>query len=127
MAIAGIGTDLVESSRFRRYLADQKIALLERLFTEDERDYALKKSDPAPHLAARFAAKEACLKAFGTGLRHGLRWVDIEVIGNELGRPELRFSGQAAILAESLDVRTAHLSVSHDGGFALATVVLETS
>jgi len=127
MAIAGLGVDLVETARFSRYLADQKSALLERLFTEAERNYALKKNDPAPHLAARFAAKEACLKAFGTGLRHGLRWVDIEVVANELGCPGLRFSGKAAALAESLNVRTAHLSVSHDGGFAFATVLLETS
>ncbi len=126
MAIAGLGTDLVETIRFQRYIEDNKQALLERLFTESERAYALQKFDPAPHLAARFAAKEACLKAFGTGLRGGVRWLDMEIVPDELGRPRLELVGRAADMAAERNVATVHLSYSHDGGYAVATVVLET-
>ena len=65
MPVAGLGTDLVHVPRFRRFVAEGKTALLERLFTLGERTYALSKKDPAPHLAARFAAKEATIKALG--------------------------------------------------------------
>lgn len=127
MAIVGLGTDLVETARFRRFLDEGKQALLERLFTVAERGYAMGKRDPAPHLAARFAAKEACVKAFGTGLRDGMRWVDFEVIPDETGRPVLHLAGRAAEIAGSLEVQVVHLSFSHEGNYAVATVVLETS
>lgn len=127
MAIVGHGTDLVATDRFRRFLEEGKTALLERLFTAGERDYALQKRNPAPHLAARFAAKEACAKAFGTGIRDGLRWADMEVILDARGRPELRLTGRAAGLAAELGVSQIHLSYSHDGGFAVATVIMESA
>lgn len=127
MAVAGLGTDLVEAARFRRYLDEGKTTLLERLFTEAERSYAFSKRDPAPHLAARFAAKEACLKAFGTGLRGGVRWLEIEVVPDELGCPRLVLSGVAAEMAADRKVDVVHLSYSHDGAYAMATVILETS
>lgn len=127
MAIVGLGTDLVETARFRRFLDDGKTALLARLFTAEERRYAMQKKDPAPHLAARFAAKEAGAKAFGTGIRHGLRWLDMEVVTDAFGRPELRLTGRAAERAAELGVDRTHLSYSHDGGFAVATVIMETS
>ncbi len=127
MAVAGLGTDLVETARFRRYLDENNTALLERLFTEAERSYALSKRDPAPHLAARFAAKEACLKAFGTGLRGGVRWLELEVVPDDLGCPRLVLSGIAADMAAARNVNVVHLSYSHDGAYAVATVILETS
>ncbi|MDT8440751.1 MAG: holo-ACP synthase [Desulfuromonadales bacterium] len=125
MAILGLGTDLARISRFRRFVDDGKAGLLERLFTGAEQRYALGKKDPAPHLAARFAAKEACLKAFGLGLRNGLGWHDLEVVPDPLGRPDLVLSGRAAQLAAERGVRTVHLSYSHDGDYAVATVILE--
>ena len=125
MTIAGIGTDLARVGRFRRFLAEGKSALLERLFSAGERSYALEKKDPAPHLAARFAAKEACLKAFGLGLRKGLSWQDMEIVPDALGRPELVLRGRAAELAAARGVHVVHLSYSHDGDYAVATVVLE--
>lgn len=125
MAILGLGTDLARISRFRQFVADGKTGLLERLFTRDERSYALGKKDPAPHLAARFAAKEACLKAFGLGLRDGLSWHDLEVVPDPLGRPDLILSGRASQLAEGRGVQRVHLSYSHDGDYAVATVILE--
>lgn len=125
MALVGIGTDLARIERFRRFLFEHKHALLARLFTAGERDYALGKKDPAPHLAARFAAKESCLKAFGTGWRAGISWHDMEVVPDALGRPELKLAGRAAEIAAARKVDAIHLSYSHDGDYAVATVVLE--
>ena len=124
MAIVGLGTDLVRTARFQRYL-EEKEALLKRLFTPGECAYAMQKANPAQHFAARFAAKEACLKAFGLGLRDGIRWLDIEVVPDALGRPELHLSGRAGDVAAGLCVVSTHLSYSHDGDYAVATVVLE--
>jgi len=125
MAVIGLGTDLARATRFRRFLEQQKTALLERLFTAGERDYALGKSDPAPFLAARFAAKEACLKAFGLGWREGISWHDMEVVRDDLGRPDLLLTGRAAEIAGQLGVNKIHLSYSHEGDYAVATVILE--
>ena len=125
MPIVGLGTDLARVKRFRRFVVDNKAALLGRLFTLAEREYAFAKKDPAPHLAARFAAKESCLKAFGLGLREGLSWQDMEVVPDELGRPGLQLSGRAAEIAAAKQVEVIHLSYSHDGDYAVATVILE--
>lgn len=125
MTIAGLGTDLVRIERFRRFVAEGKTTLLERLFSPGERSYALEKKDPAPHLAARFAAKEACLKAFGLGLREGLSWQDMEVVPDALGRPDLVLRGRAAELAAARRINVVHLSYSHDGDYAVATVIFE--
>lgn len=126
MPIVGLGTDLVEIRRFRRFIDEEKVALLERLFTLGERSYAEGKSDPAPHLAARFAAKEACLKAFGLGLRDGLSWQDMDVVPDQYGKPSLVLSGRAAEIAGERKVVMVHLSYSHDGNYAVATVILES-
>jgi len=123
--IVGLGTDLVEIRRFRRFVEEKKTALLERLFTSAELDYALSKKNPAPHLAARFAAKESCLKAFGLGLRDGLSWQDMEVVRDELGCPSLVLTGRAAEIASDKGAEVVHLSYSHDGEYAVATVILE--
>ena len=125
MPIVGLGTDLARIERFRAFVVDKKTALLGRLFTLGEREYAFAKKDPAPHLAARFAAKESCLKAFGSGLRGGITWQDMEVVPDELGRPDLRLSGRAAEIAAAKQVEVIHLSYSHDGDYAVATVILE--
>lgn len=126
MPVVGLGTDLARIDRFRKFVEEEKSALLGRLFTLDEREYAFAKKDPAPHLAARFAAKESCLKAFGTGWRDGISWHDMEVVPDELGRPELRLSGRAAEIAGEKSVEVVHLSYSHDGDYAIATVILES-
>ena len=125
MPIVGLGTDLARVERFRTFVTDNKTALLGRLFTLGEREYAFAKKDPAPHLAARFAAKESCLKAFGLGLREGITWQDMEVVPDELGRPDLKLSGRAAEIAAAKQVEVVHLSYSHDGDYAVATVILE--
>ncbi len=124
MAIIGIGTDLARIERFRKFLTpDNKF--LERVYSCEEREYAFVKRDPAPHLAARFAAKEAFLKALGTGLRDGLTWQQVVVVRDELGCPSLQVSGRAAQLMAERGAKSAFLSYSHDGEYAVATVVLE--
>jgi holo-[acyl-carrier protein] synthase len=125
MAIAGIGTDIVQVSRFRRFLERDDRSLLERLFTVDELDYALPKKGAAQHLAARFASKEAFVKALGLGLRDGLSWQDIEVVRDELGCPSLCLTGRAAEIMAERKLTSAFLSYSHEQEYAMATVVLE--
>jgi len=123
--IAGLGTDLARISRFSRLLEERREGVIQRIFTPEERGYALAKKDPAPHLAARFAAKEAFLKALGLGLRDGLSWHDIEVVRDHLGKPSLELSGRAAEISAARGLTPAHLSYSHDGDYAVATVILE--
>lgn len=123
--IAGVGIDLVRIERFRRFVQEKKHGLLERLFTAGEQGYALEKRDPSPHLAARFAAKEAYLKALGLGLREGIGWHDMEVVNDALGCPSLRLSGRAEEIFRARGLNAIHLSYTHDGDYAVATVVLE--
>lgn len=124
--IYGIGVDIVAVGRFQRFIDVGNTAIIERLFTLAERSLCGKRKDAASCLAARFAAKEAFLKALGTGLREGISWVDIEVSNNALGKPELSLSGKAAEQFQVRDLATIHLSLSHDGGNAIAMVVLES-
>jgi holo-[acyl-carrier protein] synthase len=125
VAIAGLGTDLARIGRFRAFLAAGKEGVIHRLFTPGERAYALAKKDPAPHLAARFAAKEAFLKALGLGLRSGISWQDMTVVHDSLGKPSLDLAGRAAEIVGERGLSGIHLSYSHDGDYAVATVVLE--
>jgi len=125
--VAGIGTDLSRAARFEKFLVAGKEGVLLRLFTAGERDYSLAKPTPAPHLAARFAAKEAFLKALGLGLRDGITWQDMEVVRDELGAPSLKLSGRAAEISRARGITAIHLSYSHDGDYSMATVVLEAS
>jgi holo-[acyl-carrier protein] synthase len=125
--IAGIGTDIVATSRFQRFIDDGNQTILERIFTPFERDVCSSRKDSASCLAGRFAAKEAFLKALGTGLRNGISWQDMEVYNDALGKPELRLSGKTAELTQVQKLTGLHLSLSHDGGHAVAMVVLEVS
>ena len=124
--IYGIGTDIVAIERFQRFLDSGNSAIIERLFTPTERSGCGSRKDTASCLAARFAAKEAFLKALGTGLRDGMSWQDVEVSNTALGKPELVLSGTAAEKFQGNGLIRAHLSLSHDGGSAIAMVVLES-
>ncbi|MDH4143617.1 MAG: holo-ACP synthase [Acidimicrobiia bacterium] len=119
----GIGTDAVDIERFRRVLA-RTPRLAERLFTDDERAYASARRDPTQPLAARFAAKEATLKALGVGLG-GAAFRDIEVRRSRAGVPWLALSGQAATLADDRGVARWLVTMSHTDLVAIATVVAE--
>jgi holo-[acyl-carrier protein] synthase len=124
--ISGIGTDIVAIERFQRFVNENNTALLQRIFTEQERAYcSARKVSCAASYSARFAAKEAFMKALGTGLRDGISWHDIEVANNKLGKPELILSGKAMQIFLELGLNCAFLSLSHDGGTAVAMVVLE--
>ncbi len=124
--IFGIGTDIVAVERFQRFLDAGNTALIERLFTPDERSRCGSRKDAASCLAARFAAKEAFLKALGSGLRDGISWQDMEVSNNDLGKPDLLLYGKAAERFQAHELVRLHLSLSHDGGNAVALVVLES-
>jgi len=123
--IEGIGTDIADIARFQRFLDEGNQALLKRLFTSRELDYCMARKTCSASLAGRFAAKEACLKALGTGLSNGISWHDLEIVNNAQGRPEMVLTGTAAELAASRGISSVHLSISHDGGNAIAMVVLE--
>lgn len=123
--IAGIGTDIVAIDRFQRFVDEGNTALLRRLFTVQEMEFCSSRKNSAASLSARFAAKEAFLKALGTGLRDGISWHDIEVANDRLGKPELILSGRAIEVFMEHGLSTAFLSLTHDGGVAVAMVVLE--
>lgn len=123
--IYGIGVDIASIDRFQRFLDDVNKALLERLFVPAELASCNRRKDAASCLAARFAAKEAFLKALGTGLRDGITWHDMEISSDQLGKPELFLSGRAAEAVRAKKLGKPLLSISHDGGQAVAMVVLE--
>lgn len=123
--IFGTGVDIVDISRFERLLEEGNVRLFERLFTPHEVEYCAGKAHSAQHYALRFAAKEAFLKACGLGLREGLTWHDVEVVNDTLGKPELRLHGKAQQIFTDMDLSKIFVSLSHDGNFAVAMVVLE--
>jgi holo-[acyl-carrier protein] synthase len=123
--VVGIGTDIVEVGRITSVLGRRGDRFRARVFTPEEQRYCEARADPGQHYAARFAAKEACMKALGTGWRGGVRWRDMEIVNRPSGQPELRLSGAAAERAASLGCERFHLTLAHDGGQALAVVILE--
>lgn len=123
--IHGTGVDIVDISRFDRFVKENNLPLLERVFTPRELAYCSGKKRSAQHYALRFAAKEAFLKALGTGLRGGLSWQQMEVVNDELGKPELLLAGKAAELFTQAGLKKSFLSLSHDGNMAIAMLVLE--
>ncbi len=125
MGIVGIGSDVLDIKRMASSGEKYGDRLYRRLFTPEEIAYCESKGRPQEHYAARFAAKEAALKALGVGWARGVTWVDVEIVRQEKGPPTLRFSGVAKELAEALGVRRAHLSLSHTRELAMANVILE--
>lgn len=123
--ILGTGIDVMDPRRLRRAAERTGDRILRRLFTDAELDECRRRRDPWPSLAARFAAKEAFVKALGLGLRQGLRWRQVEVASDELGSPELVLHDRAAELARERGVAALHLSLSHQPGIAQALVILE--
>ncbi len=123
--IHGIGTDIVSIERFQRFIDEGNTALLHRLFTAREREVCAARKGAAACYAARFAAKEAFLKALGTGLRNGISWHDVEVVNDGLGKPALVVSGKAGEAVRDNGLAAHHLSLSHDGGHSVAMVVVE--
>ncbi len=123
--ILGVGTDLAEVDRIRNSVARFGERFLNRVYTSRERDYSLSKANSSERLAARFAAKEAGMKAIGTGWRRGVTWRDFEVINEPSGRPTLQMSGVALQVASNMGVARISLSLTHTATLAFATVLLE--
>lgn len=124
--IVGTGIDLCEVDRIRRAVdSPHGVRLVARVFTAREIAYARRKASPYERFAARFAAKEAGMKALGTGWRGGITWHDFEVTNLASGRPTLTFHGHAAEVAATLKVRNVSLSITHTADQAMAMVILE--
>jgi len=123
--ILGIGIDLVETARVSRAVAAHGERFERRIFTDAERAACRGRRDRLLALAARFAAKEACLKALGTGWSAGLSLQQIEVVREKSGGPGLRLHGASAERAREMGVRSIHVSLTHQSKAAAAVVVLE--
>lgn len=124
--IVGIGTDIVHISRMQALLDKHADKIAQRILSEDEFAQFKKAVHAAAFLAKRFAAKEAAAKALGTGFRDGLSLQHIAVTNNEQGKPELSFNGQGLSCIQQRQVSRSFLSLSDDGDYAIAYVILES-
>ncbi len=123
--IVGLGIDLIEIERIRAVYGRHKARFADRILTAAEQAYVLQHADPSARLAGRWAVKEAALKALGTGLAHGIRWRDVEVLPDENGRPMLTLHGKALERAVALQADRFHATITHSDGMAMAQVILE--
>ena len=123
--IVGMGTDLAEVDRIRQSIERYGERFLSRVYTDREIEYSMRKKNYAERLAGRFAAKEAGMKAIGTGWRRDVTWKDFEVVNEASGRPTLFLSGVAAQIAKQLEVQRVTLSLTHTAVLAMAVVILE--
>ena len=125
--IVGIGTDLISLRRIADVYQRQGQRFLDRVYTPDEQHYALELRDPSERLASRWAAKEACMKALGTGWAKGVSFTQIALLpGADRGGPRLVLTDEALVVATRLGAARFHCSVSHSDGIAIATVILES-
>lgn len=123
--ILGIGSDLAEVPRIRASRERFGDRFLQRVYTGAEVRYALSKANKDERLAGRFAAKEAGMKALGTGLSGGVTWKDFAVSREPSGKPTLSLTGRAAQIAAAKGVRRVHLTITHTAELAMAVVVME--
>lgn len=119
MSIRGLGNDIIEISRMRQSIDRHGLHFLNRLFTQAEQDYCYKFKDPVPHFAGRFAAKEAIVKALGTGFGAQVAWHDIEVLNDNLGKPVVHLKPS---LSEKYGPHVL-VSISHSADYATAVAV----
>jgi len=123
--ILGTGVDLAEVSRIRAAIARFGARFTERIYTPAEIAYVERKANRFERYAGRFAAKEAGMKAIGTGWKRGVRWQDFEVANLPSGRPTLKLHGEAARIAAELGVKAVSLSITHTAELGMAQVILE--
>lgn len=124
--IKGIGIDIIEIERIRGVIEKHGDHFCERIFTPREIAYCKGKGKNALlHFAGRFTAKEAAVKALGTGFSAGIAWTDIEILNEGSGRPVMTFSGKAAEAYRALGGTRTHVSISHSKGYAASQVVIE--
>ena len=124
--ILGTGVDLAEVARIREAITRHGPRFIQRIYTELEIAYVEPKANRFERYAGRFAAKEAGMKAIGTGWKVGVRWQDFEVANLPSGRPTLRLYGQAARIAEKMGVKNISLSITHTAELGMAHVILES-
>ncbi|GAA0855597.1 holo-ACP synthase [Aliiglaciecola litoralis] len=124
MAIVGLGTDIVEIARLEQQI-EKSDRLAQRVLTSAEWEIFVAHKFQVRYLAKRFAAKEAAVKALGTGIGNGVGWQQIEVMNDPLGQPLLRFNGYFAELCTQRGINNALLSLSDEQHYAVATVILE--
>jgi holo-[acyl-carrier protein] synthase len=122
--IYGIGVDLIEIDRIKQAIERNGQRFVDRVYTKAEQEYCAQRPSFACY-AARFTAKEAFLKALGTGLRKGMRWQDIEVYTDDLGKPHVQLYGYLQERAEQEKFERVHLSLSHSSAYAIAHVIIE--
>ena len=125
MTILGVGMDIVETKRIAESIERFGDRFLRRVFLEGEVAYARSMKFPHLHLAARFAAKEAISKAFGTGIGHEMGWRDLEIIREPGGAPRVRLHGRAEAFANARGVQAVHISLSHTEHYGAASAVVE--
>jgi holo-[acyl-carrier protein] synthase len=123
--IYGIGVDIVKIARFERALERWGHRLSERVFTAQELSICHNKAHPGKHLALRFAAKEAFLKAMGIGMFQGVAWNDIEISNDSLGRPHMKVRGTAEKICREKGIQEIFVSISHEHEYGVAHVLLE--
>jgi len=124
--IVGMGIDVAEVERIRAVIESQKERFLHRVYTENEMAYCEQFKNKFERYAARFAAKEAAMKALGTGWSRGVRWRDVEVVRERGGRPGISLKGEAKKIADALGVKHIVLSITHTADQAIAHVIFET-
>ena len=125
--IIGMGVDIAEVERIQAAIERHGETFLRRVYTQREREYCERFKNKYERYAGRFAAKEAAMKALGTGWRRGVKWVDLEVAREMSGRPTLVIHGEAAKIAKELGVMRVALSITHTEKQALAQVIFEGS
>jgi len=122
--IKGIGTDIIAIGRIKKAI-NQDSEFANRIFSHEETEYCNSKFKNEIHFAGRFAAKEAFFKALGTGWRDGMKWTEINIINNKLGKPEIIISGKTLKLFKEKGMTFINLSISHTKEFAVAFVIIE--
>lgn len=120
-----MGIDITEVERIRAAIERHGEAFLKRIYTAKEREYCEQFRNKYERYAGRFAAKEAAMKALGTGWRGGVRWVDFEVVREASGKPSIALDGKAKIIAMHIGVKRISLSITHTANQALAQVIFE--
>lgn len=123
--IVGLGIDLVEIPRIKSIYERHGDRFVKRILTAAEQAYVLRHKDPGARLAGRWAAKEAALKALGTGLAEGIRWRDVEILPDERGKPTLILHARARERAAGIGASIFHVTITHSDGLAMSQVILE--
>jgi holo-[acyl-carrier protein] synthase len=124
--IVGLGVDIAEVARVKAAIERHGETFLRRLYTRKEREYCERFKNKFERYAGRFAAKEAAMKALGTGWSRGVRWVDVEVVREKGGRPTIKLAGEAGNVAQRMGVKNIALSITHTAEQAFAQVIFES-